>query len=174
MNTPLMTPAQANIELFLLSAEAEATTSSDLYAWLRDSGLPSEAAIRLKELVEVTESVGGRLVSIGKIVLIKILEFIKTHPNLAIGIAIGAAIGAIVSMIPFLGTYLWPVAAAVGVSIGAVAGHRLDKSAVGQRGKVELNLITVSQDVIEIAKAFFQMLIDIVTMALDEKSLKGA
>lgn len=40
--------------------------------------------------------------------------------------------------------------------------------------KAELNVITISQDVIEIAKAFFQMLIDIVTMALDEKSLKGA
>ncbi len=172
MNANAQTPAQATMELMLLSAEAESGSSSDWYAWMRERGLPEEAAIRLKSLAELTVAIGGRLVSIGKIILIKIIEFVKAHPNLAIGIAIGAAIGALVSMIPFLGPYLWPIATLVGVSIGAIAGHRLDMTSNGKPGQANLSLITVSQDVIDIAKAFFQMLIDIVTTALDEKNLQ--
>lgn len=173
MSSDVITLPQAGLELALLNAEAEAISSSDLYAWLHSSGLPSEAAIRLKGLVDITVKVGDRLVSIGKIVLMKIIEFVKAHPNLAVGIALGAAIGVLVSMIPFLGTYLWPIATMVGVSLGAIAGHRADKSATGQTGKGELSLITISQDVIEIAKAFFQLLIDIITTVLDERTLYG-
>ena len=172
MNANAQTPAQATMELMLLSAEAESRSSSDWYAWLRERGLPEEAAIRLKDLAELAVDIGGRLVSIGKIILIKIIEFVKAHPNLAIGIAIGAAIGALVSMIPFLGPYLWPVATLVGVSLGAVAGHRLDMASKGKPGQANLNLILVSQDVIDLAKAFFQLLIDIITRALDAKTLK--
>ncbi len=173
MTPKVMTTAQANLELSLLSAEAEATSSSDLYVWLRESGLPSEAAIRLKNLVDITVDAGGRLISIGKILLLKIIEFVKAHPNLAVGIALGAAIGALVSMIPFLGTFLWPVATVLGVSLCAVVGHREDKLQKGQTNKEESNLITITQDVIEIARAFFQLLIDIVTTALDERTLKA-
>ena len=172
MTADAQTPAQATMELMLLSAEAEAISSSDWYAWPRERGLPEEAAIRLKDLSELTVEIGGRVVSLGKIILIKIIEFVKAHPNLATGIAIGAAIAALVSMIPYLGPVLWPIAAIVGVSLGAVAGHRLDMASNGKPGHGNVNLITLSQDVIDIAKAFFQLLIDIITTVLDGKTLK--
>ncbi len=169
-----LTPAQADLEQTILNAEAESISSSDLYAWLRESGLPSEAAIRLKSLIDVTMEVAGRVVYVGKIILIKIIEFVKVHRHLAIGVAIGAAIGALVSAVPILGTYLAPIAMAFGVAVGAIAGHRLDKLADGQAVSAEFELIAIGRDVIEIAMAFFQLLIDIFNAALDGQVLKGA
>lgn len=173
MTALALTPAQANLELTLLNAEAEALSSADIYAWLRQAGLPSEAAIRLKGLADITAEVGNQMVNVGKIILIKIIEFVKAHPNLAIGIAIGAAIGALVNMVPLFGTYLAPIATAVGVTLGAIAGHRLDKAASGQTQNVGMGLIAISQDVIEIAKAFFKLLSDIFTATLDAQALRG-
>lgn len=168
-----MTHAQANIELALLSAEADAASSSDFYAWLHESGLPSEAALRLKGLVDFSLELGGRLVNIGKIVLIKIITFAKTHPNLTAGIAVGAAIGVLASMIPVLGPYLWPIATLAGVSLGAIAGHRMDNNFNGKERNEEPNLIAITQDVIEIARQFFQLIIEVFSTALNGQNLKG-
>ena len=174
MNAHVLTPALANLELTLLNAEAESVSSSDLYLWLNESGLPSEVAIRLKNLVDTVKEVGNKTISIGKIILLKIIEFVKAHPNLAIGIAVGAAIGALVIMVPFLGTYLAPTAILLGISIGAIAGHPLDKIEKGQSVNTEANLIAIGQDVIEIAKEFFKLLIDIFNTVFDTWVLRGA
>ncbi len=172
MSNPPMTYAQANMELALLSAEAQATSSSNVYAWLRQSGLPSEAALRLEGLVDFTKDLGGHLVSRGKIIAVKVIAFAKAHPNLAAGVAIGAAIGVLAGTIPVLGPYLWPIATLAGVSIGAIAGHRIDKQADGKTSKEETNLIAIAQDVIEIAREFFQLIIEIFTTVLNQKSPK--
>ncbi len=172
MNVNPLTPAQANLELTLLNAEAESVASSDFFIWLSESGLPHEVAIRLKNLVDIVERNGNRIISIGKIILIKIMEFVKVHPNLAIGIAVGAAIGALIFMVPFLGSYLAPTAILLGVSIGAIAGHRLDK--IEQEHAVNTNMdpIAIGQDVIEIAKEFFKLLIDIFNTVFDTQVFK--
>lgn len=73
----------------------------------------------------------------------------------------GAAIGALVSMIPFLGPYLAPIITLLGVTIGAVAGHQLDKHDKGKFVNTDLNPILITQDLIEIAKEFFKLLIDV-------------
>ncbi len=159
MNTEVLSPAKANFHLTLWNAQAESTSSSELYLWLRESGLPSEIAIRLQDFISTTAKVGNAIICIGKIVLIKVIEFIKAHPNLAIGIAIGAAIGALINMIPFLGIYLAPIAMTIGATIGAIAGHRIDKLEKGE--VVNIGLIAVGQDIIEIAIAFFKLLINV-------------
>jgi hypothetical protein len=173
MNAHILTPAQAKLELALLNAEAESIASSDLYLWLRESGLPSEVAIRLMSLVDTVEKIGNRIISIGKIILIKIIEFVKANPNLAIGIAVGAAIGALVFTVPFLGAYLAPIAILLGVSVGAIAGIRLDKIEKGESVNVGANPIAIAQDIIEIAKLFFKLLIDIFNTVFDACALKG-
>lgn len=167
----VLTFAQANIEQTILNAEAESISSDDIYAWLSKSGLPSEAAIRLKSLVEVTREVGGRIINVGKIILIKLIEFVKAHPNLAIGMALGAAIGALVSMVPLLGSLLAPIAALIGVTLGALAGHGIDKANAGQAQN--LGGLAIGQDLIEIAKAFFALLIGIFNATLEGQVLKG-
>jgi hypothetical protein len=172
MNTHVLTPAQANFDMALWNAEAESVSSSDLYLWLRESGLPSEVAIRLQNLVGTVTKVGSKAISVGKIILIKVIEFAKAHPNLAIGIAIGAAIGVLVSMIPFLGVYLAPIATVISSTIGAIAGHRLDKLDKGQVVNSSSDLIVIGQDVIEIAKEFFKLLIGIFNMVFNKQVLQ--
>ncbi|MDP2903375.1 MAG: hypothetical protein Q8N96_09760 [Methylovulum sp.] len=173
MNAQVFTPGQAELELTLLNVDAESMSSSDLYLWLRESGLPSEVAIRLESLVDTVTEIGNRVISIGKIILIKIIEFVNAHPNLAIGIAVGAAIGTLVSMIPFLGVYLAPIAMAVSTTIGAIAGHRIDKLEKGQAVNTQAELVAIGQDAIEIAKEFFKLLIAIFNAVFDERVLQG-
>jgi len=160
MSDRTLTPAQANLEFTLLNAEVEAIPSRDLYLWLRESGLPSEVCIRLRSLVDTTVLVADKVISVGKIILLKIIDFIKANPQLALGIAIGAAVGALSSMIPFFGPYLAPVATAIGVTIGAVAGHRNDKITRGEN--ITTGVVAVAQEVIEIAREFFMLFAEIV------------
>lgn len=172
MNENVLSQAQADLKLTLMDAEAQSTSSSDLYLWLIESGMSSEVAIRLKELAEVTEKVADRTINIGKIILLKIIEFIKEHPNLAIGIAVGAAIGALVGLIPFVGVYLAPVVAAISATVGAIAGHRLDKIEQGKVVNTATGFIAIGQDIIEIAKEFFKLLADVFNSIFDEQVLK--
>lgn len=172
MTAIVLTPAQANLELAILNAEAETISSSDLYAWLKGCGLPDEAAIRLKGIAELTAEVGKRVVNVGKIILMKIVEFVRAHPNLAIGAAIGAALGALVNAMPLIGPFLAPIATLIGVTIGALAGHRLDKGASGQ--PQNSGLVAGGQDVIEIAAAFLRLLIDTFNLTLKGAEIRGA
>ena len=148
---------QANLNLALWQVEADSMNSSELYAWLVDSDLPHDVAIRLHELISVTKKVSNKVFAIGKIVIIKIIDFVKAHPFLVIGAGIGAAIGAavatLITSVPFIGQLLAPVAMALGITItavGAVVGHRLDKSFKG-----------VGEDIFEIAKEFFKLVTDV-------------
>ena len=166
-----LTPTQDNFKLMLLNAEAESISSSDFYLWLSETGLPDEVIIRLKNLIDVTEKVANRVISVGKIVLMKVIEFIKAYPNLAVGVALGAAVGALVSTIPFLGVYLAPIVTAISVTIGAIAGHRLDKIEAGKTINADVSLVSIGTDVIEIAKLFFVLLIDIFNAVFDKRIL---
>ena len=74
MSQKVLTPAQAQLELHLLNAEADAMSSSDFYAWLKERGLADEVAIRLKAVAEITAEDGKRVVNLGKMILIKIME----------------------------------------------------------------------------------------------------
>ena len=170
MSDKVLTQAQGNLQLVLLSSEAETMFSSDFYAWLKERGLPDEAAIRLKGIAEITAEVGKQVINVGKIILIKIMKFVKTHPNMAIGIAIGAAFGALVSLIPWLGPLLAPIATLIGVAVFGLGGHRLDKAADGV--PQSSGLVAIGQDLIEIAEAFFKLFFDIVHIALNGASIQ--
>lgn len=157
MTGQIVSTAQANLKMALWQVDADSMTSSDLYAWLVDSGLPHEVTIRLHELASYTKKSGNKVLAVGKIVLIKILEFVKAHPFLVIGAGIGAVVGAavasLITAVPILGQLLAPVAMALGITItaiGAVAGHRLDKCFQG-----------VGEDIFEIAQEFFKLLRDV-------------
>lgn len=155
MSSALSLP-QANLKMALWQVDADAMSSSDLYVWLNDTGLPHEVSIRLHELATYTKKAANKVLLIGKILLIKIIEFVKAHPHLAIGVAVGAAVGILANSIPFVGPLLAPLATALGIPIGAIAGHRLDR-----RKEVSDGIIGIVQEIIEIAKDFFQLLIDV-------------
>jgi len=154
-----ITRAQASLEMALWQVEADTLTSSDLYARLRSLGLAPEIAMRLKELGAVTKEIGGKLVSLGKIILIKLLDFIEKHPNLAAGIALGAAISLLTAAIPILGPILAPMVAVAGITVFAIAGHHLDKKD-GQQTQQIPEAVELAQDAVEIARIFFRFFID--------------
>lgn len=154
-----MTLPQARLELALWQADADRVSSSDLYIRLTEMGLPPEVAIRLKALLEMVKPIGDKLISIGKIIVIKLTEFIEQHPNLATGIALGAAVSSLIASIPFLGPLLAPIALPLGITAGAIAGHRVDQ-ANGKSINGDLGVTAIAQDVIEIARAFFALFID--------------
>ena len=103
----IVSPAQANLKMALWQVDADSMSSSELYAWLVDSGLPHEVTIRLHELANYTKKSGNKVLAVGKIVLIKILEFVKAHPFLVLGAGIsavvGAAVASLITAVPLLG-----------------------------------------------------------------------
>lgn len=159
MNTTTMTQPQARLELALWQAEAEMTSSSDLYIRLTEMGFPPEIAIRLKELVGAVKPIGDKVISIGKIIVLKLIGFIDKHPNLATGVALGVVVSLLVGSVPFLGPILASIALPLGITVGAIAGHRMDK-AQGERMHDGLGFLDVTQDVIEAGRVFLQLFID--------------
>ena len=166
MTAQKFTTATAELEFVLQCAEADTFSDTDFYQWLRESGLPIEVAIRLKALIDATAEIGGRTINIGRLIIVKLMDFIKMHKNLAIGIAIGAAIAVLVSSIPFLGPFLAPIAAAIGITFGALAGHRIDMGSSGKMPYPVNDPIAIAQDVIEIAKAFLKLFIELLQIVL--------
>ena len=137
-----------------LYCRADSMSSSELYVWLNNTRLSPEITIRLHELANYTEKVGNEVIYIGKIILIKIIEFVKAHPYLTTGIAIGATGGYLLNSIPFIGPILAPLATVLGIVLFGIAGHRLDKRAQGK--EVQSGILGVAEDVVEIAAAFFR------------------
>ncbi len=138
---------------------ADSMSSSELYMWLNNTGLSPEITIRLHELANYTKQVGDEVIYIGKIILIKIIEFVKAHPYLTTGVAIGSAVGYLVNSIPFIGPILAPLATVLGIVIFGIPGHRLDKRAQGK--EVQSGVLGVAEDVVEIAAAFLKLLANV-------------
>ncbi len=159
--------AQGNLELALFQSEATLISNNELYVWLANSELPQEIIIRLRQLTTYTKKVGQKVFAVGKIILLKLIQFIKQHPHLVTGIGMGATLGLsvqyLVSSIPFIGAILAPVAGAIsatlGIAILGIAGHRLDKRSQGL--KISNGIIGIAEDAIEITKVFFEFIADV-------------
>lgn len=147
-------PANPDIELALLNAEARRTDPDDLFDELRRRGVPPEIAQRLRELWGKTKVIAGQLVEVGKIVVAKLVEFLRQHPGLLIGAALGAALGLLSSQIPVIGGFLAPILAVVGAIYGAAIGHGIDS------GRPNAPFLILAWDA---ARIFFAFLVDLFT-----------
>ncbi|MGQ7817269.1 hypothetical protein ACUTAH_16650 [Metapseudomonas furukawaii] len=114
-------------ELTLLNAEVSREQLDDVLVIGLNRGIPPEIMTRLESVWEMTRTIAGEVVAIGKIVVMKIFEFLKANPNLTIGIALGAAVGALISGIPLLGAMLAPLVTALSVLCGAAVGAAKDE-----------------------------------------------
>lgn len=155
--------AEAQLELALFNSKAQDYDRTDVFTFFTNAGLPAEIIFRLGELWTTTRVIGGKLIQIGKIIMLEIMYFAKNNKHVAIGIAIGAAIGALVNLVPFLGPLLAPLSIAIGALLGGVAGFRLDRGKKAGHWTVEL-----TQDIIALAVKFFELLASIFK-ALEEK-----
>lgn len=157
-------------ELMSLESKAKLRSMDDRYIECKKLGLPSELTTAFTEMsIKTAKTVAGKTIEVGKIVIDKVIDFIKENPNMALGTVIGAAIGAMTHMIPFIGPVIGPLVTFAGAAIGAIAGHRLDKANKGE--EVATGIIALAGDLITIAKEFFKLLADIFNAILDKKSI---
>ncbi|WP_256672902.1 hypothetical protein [Pseudomonas sp. v388] len=105
----------------------------------------------------MTQRIGNKVVSIGKLIVMKLRDFITAHKNLAIGTVLGAAIASLVTATPLLGSILAPLGALLGLMI-AVTGHQRDKHPDGNGRGVSLE--ELPQNLIEMARTYFDLFIE--------------
>ncbi len=145
--------SEAQLELALLNSKAQDLDKLDIFTCFTNAGLPTEIIFRLEELWEASKVIGGKIIQIGKIILLEIARFIEENPNLAIGVAIGATVGALVGLVPFLGPLLAPLSIAIGALFGGVAGSKIDRNQKPGHWSTE-----IAQDAIVLARKFFELL----------------
>jgi hypothetical protein len=185
-----ISPSQARLKLVLLDKQSEAKNNWEFYSEMRDLGLPDEIIEILQKVLKVTAKVAGTAISIGKIIVTKLLEYTAKHPlqvaGLAVGLgatyALGVALGGLFTLVPTLphwmgigslltklATLLYSLCKTVFLPImiaspfvGCVAGELLDKK-----------YPEVSESLQQIAKDFFELFAQIMNSIKDELDSGG-
>jgi hypothetical protein len=112
--------------LMSMESKAKQKTSLDLFREFSEMGFSDEVISGLKAVAQKTAiDISGKVIEVGKIVIIKVIEFVKKNKEIAKGMAIGAIIGAMSAFIPFIGPLLAPLLTQVGILAGAVIGDHL-------------------------------------------------
>ncbi|MGG6242542.1 hypothetical protein ACQ4N7_28355 [Nodosilinea sp. AN01ver1] len=163
MSEPKISRAKADFQMMLWEKEAENTSSVDLYLKLQKLELPEEVASRLHGLLNHTHKIGKKVIQIGKIVLLRIIDFVEKNlflvAGIGVGVLIGGAVSSLIVSLPIIGAMLTPLAAILqitAVGSGIVLGHDIDKV-----------LPNVGKSVSEIAREFFHFLVDVFIAILD-------
>jgi hypothetical protein len=151
-----MNKNQATFKVLLLQAEASKLDKTETMAFLSNNGIPLEVITRMNFLWEEVLEIGGQVINIGKIIMMKLIQFIKENPNMVIGLAIGVALGMLANAVPFIGQFIAPILSAVLGTIGMLHGHRLDKIANGEYVGDSL-----MEDAITITKKFWGLFYEI-------------
>lgn len=185
METSQLTSSQARLKLTILNKQAEAKKNWELYSEMRALGLPDEIIAILQKIVKATSKVAGTVVSIGKIIVIKLLEYVAKHPlqvaGLAVGLgatyALGVALSGLFALVPTL-PHWWGIgslltrlamiipnlcktiffpAMILSPVVGCVAGETFDKKYPEVRESLQ-----------QIAKDFFEFFAETINSIRDE------
>jgi hypothetical protein len=151
-NSVVLKPAQGMFELSLMNAEASSTQFDDVVVEALNRGIPPELVTRFEDIWEKTKEIGGEIVTIGKIIVWQIIEFLKKNPKLSIGLALGAAVGALIGGIPIMGPLLQPLATWITTIYGAGVGAAM------QKGYTSDSPLSAA---IALAEVFFELLVAI-------------
>ena len=118
---------------------------------------------KMDTLFETTKIVGGKLIHIGRIVCIKLWDFICENPNMALGTLIGAIFGLFLSAVPLVGGIL----ALLSTFLGATIGSYLDQL---QKGGTEVDgtLSKVLVGATNATKEFFKLIREILAALKDD------
>jgi len=185
MEASPLNPSQARLKLAILNKQAEAKNSWEFYSEMRTLGLPDEVIEILQKVLKVTSKVAGTVISIGKIIVIKLVEYVAKHPlqvaGLAVGLgatyALGVALSGLFALVPTLphwmgiGPLLTKLAMIIpnlcktvfvpamilSPVVGCVAGEIFDKK-----------YPEVSESLQEIARDFFELFAQIMNSIRDE------
>lgn len=103
-------------------------TKRKLQSELSRVTMSADAKLALHRLGDVTYSIEGRVIEVGRQVLGFILELVRQFPNLTIAtlaaMVITALIGTVALLGPLLSALLGPLVIAAGVGIGTLAEMR--------------------------------------------------
>ncbi|MGJ0310771.1 hypothetical protein [Aliarcobacter cryaerophilus] len=171
-----MDTTKGQFELLGLQAKAAKLEEIDFITNFTNLGLPQEVITRLQSLFKEVKDIAGQTINIGKIIIMKLMEFVKNNPNMAIGLAVGVGLsvlaGMLASTVPFVGVWLSGIVSTIvgfiTIPVGLLRGHRLDK-ALNDKEYVGDSLF---EDMITIMKKFWKLLVDIfssVKNSLEEK-----
>ena len=185
METSELSPSQARLKLTILNKHAEVKNNYELYSEMTNLGLPNEVIEVLSRVLKVTSKVAGKVIAIGKIIVIKLLEYVSKHPlqvaGLVVGLsaayALGVALHGLFALVPALAKWkiiggllsklvllianlcqavFVPIMIATPV-VGSVTGEIFDKK-----------YPEVSESLQQIAKDFFELFAQIVNAIKDE------
>jgi hypothetical protein len=123
---------KATYEVLLLQSEASGLEKIEAMAFLSNQGVPLEVLTRMDSLWEQTAMVVNQVLHIGKIIIMKLIQFIRENPNMLIGLAVGIGLGILSASVPFIGIFIAPVITVVFSVMGILRGHRLDKVMSGE------------------------------------------
>ena len=124
-----ISPAQARLKLTLLDKQAEAKSNWEFYSEMKGFGLPSEVIEILEQVLKTTSQVAGKTVSIGKIIVSKLLQYVAEHPLQVVGLAaglcttyaLGVALGSLFALVPGLAK-IWGIGAGLSKLALLIAG----------------------------------------------------
>lgn len=156
----VITQTDALVELNLLTYEVSDEDRDAFYVKILNSNLPMEVVTRLTTLWDVTREVGGKIIQLGKLLVVEIMRFFAKYPHFSIGLAIGAVVHTLVAAIPLVGPILAPLSLAIGGSIG----FRLDTGRPTSE-TVEGTLINTFTDLVAMAKTFLAWFISLLRTA---------
>lgn len=167
-----MDHAKGQFELLALQAKAAKLEEIEFVTAFTNLGLPQEVITRLQTLFHEVKEIAGQTINIGKIIIMKLIEFVKENPNMAIGLSVGIGLtilsGMLINLIPVIGNWLstliTPIVALIVIPVGTLRGHRLDK-ALNDEMYVGDSLI---EDIITICKKFWAVLVDIFMAVKDD------
>jgi hypothetical protein len=137
-----MSPKPPTETLERLNDEASLIPDDRVYRWLVSTHLSQDLVDLIYDLMEKTRVIAGRVLRIGKIIVLKLIEFAKAHPGLAIGVALGAGLACLMVQEPWVGPAVGPLATALGIFVGAAIGHGVDHG----RKLGEMNWKTIAAD----------------------------
>lgn len=155
MTTTSMDTSEALFELTLLNAEKSDSSFEDFFIWGTEKGIPIEVLTRLKSIWDFTKPIAGEVVSVGKIIVTAIADFLKANKQMLLGLALGAAVAALIASVPILGPLLAPVATVISTVYGAGVGAALED---GEKTSDATNPMVAA---ITLAKKFMELLITI-------------
>lgn len=156
-------------ELDKLQAQAKEQNTKLIALEMMSEGAPKDVVTALQVFAKKVGHIGQKVYEIGKILFLKIWEFIKAHEGMAIGIAIAAAVSALsaafTSTIPFIGVLLAPIVSALvacpSIPAATIIGNTLDNDR-------NMNTPTdAMKEAIIIAKDFFKLLVEMFNVVKD-------
>ena len=148
----------ATEELFTLNVETTDMDKTDYMVYLGNKGVPLDIITCLDSLWNTTKKIGSTTIHLGKIILMKLVEFIQAHPHAAIGLVLGAAVGSLVSLVPFIGPLLAPLTAAIGAIYGFCVGSKIDYSKCKDTTTPFEGLIMLANDFFKTLAEIFSIL----------------